>query len=80
MNYYIMTTKEESDTCRAECHTSHIADHKDSPEYVAGTLRWSEERTRLDGKYIVPVCSHYKNPHRFIMETSHSDWFPQEEI
>jgi len=80
MNYYIMTTQEEANTCRAECYASHMAHHSDSADYTAGTTEWSREQVREDGKYIVPVCTHYKNPHRFIMETSHPDWFPQEEI
>jgi len=80
MNYYIMTTKEESDTCRAECYAEHIKDHTGGPEYIAGTLRWSEEQVRLDGKYIVPVCSHYSNPNNYPIEASEPHWFPQEII
>jgi len=74
MNYYIVNTKEESDLCLEECYQAHMSRHDDE-----NTVRWAHEVQRLtDGKYIAPVCNHYSNPHRFIMETSSQDWFEQE--
>ena len=87
MNYYIINTKEESDLCLEECYKAHMKHHGENAEYSEGTIRWAELKTRLtDGKYIIPVCNHYSNPHRFIMETSSPNWFdltpyePEEQI
>ena len=74
-DYYVVATKEESDICLEECYRAHIKQHQDK-----NTLRWAFEAQRLtDSKYIVPVCSHYTNPHNFPIETKTPEWDPQEE-
>ena len=76
-SYYILDTQAESDTCRDEAYQAHIAVHN-NPAYVAGTIQWSKEQTRLtDGKYIVPVCEDYANQNSYPVEESSSDWFSQ---
>jgi hypothetical protein len=76
MNYYIVDNKEDAEACLLECHEAYMMRHGGNFKYSEGTIRWAELKKRLtDGKYIIQVCNHYTNPHRFIMETSSPDWF-----
>ena len=79
--YYIINAQAESTACLDAVYSAHMSSHTSPPDYVAETVRWDVEQTRLtDGKYIVRVCEHYTNINNYPIEESQDDWFPSEEI
>ena len=74
MRYYILNTKEESDTCRQECYIAYMNSVPDG-DYKEQTTEWSTEQQRTDNKYIVPVCPNL-GTFGYTIETATDDWFP----
>ena len=95
MNFYVLDTKEQSDKCLKACLNAILRVHKGNA-YQANTTSWAIEQTRLDGKYIVPVCKEYEAEiedmsdsfedgearaiYGFLIETSTTEWFPESEL
>ena len=75
MRYYILNTKEESDTCRQECYIAYMNSVPDG-DYKEQSTEWSTEQQRTDNKYIVPVCPNL-GTFGYNIETSSEDWFPE---
>lgn len=76
MNYYILDTLEDFNTCQEACYQAHIAIHNTEP-YKSQTTKWTDVKQReTDSKYICPVCEHYDNSAGYTIEASSSDWFP----
>ena len=71
--YYILDSKAESDQCRMLAFAAYIAQQND-PAYVTTTTQWSEERTRADGKFVVPFCQQL-GVAGYKIEDSTEEWF-----